>query len=40
MLKIKEIYKHYQKYINALHKFRFKLQNNINFNYTLLINIV
>ena len=32
--------KHCQKHANALNRFRFKFQDNIDFNYTLLINII
>jgi len=34
------MYKNYQKHTKASHKFRFKLQDNVNFNYTIYINII
>ena len=40
ILKIKKICKHCQRHANTPHKFRFKLQNDIDFNYMLLINII
>ncbi len=40
IMQVKKICEYYQKHAKALHKFRFKLQNNINFNYTIYINIV
>lgn len=39
-MQVKKIYKHYQKYAKASHKFCFKLQNNVNFNYTIYVNIM
>ena len=40
MLKIKKMCKHCQRHANASNRFRFKFQNNVNFNYTLLIDII
>ena len=34
------MYKYCQKHIDALHRFRFKLQDNIDFNYIVYINII
>ena len=39
-MQVKKICEHYQKHSKAPHRFRFKLQDDIDFNYTIYVNIV